>query len=231
MGQDNDTLDISGINPYWQDDGRVVRWDTFCKMPQDRVGSNAMQVVRSFIDSEDESRRDRAPNSAQQVLVVNKDTVNQCGEHRAYRVQPASGGLHLTDVGDPPVDFARFFDGEPLDREDIVPWLNLGMHHVPHTGDLPGTVFTTAGAGAQFVPSNYFDLDQSRRIYNAVRMNYSNGTATEVETFGQKDQSCDVDFTPVERDLWGYRGDVVVRKFPYDPDGRYYQKVTKGIQV
>lgn len=218
-----------------------------------------MQVVRSFIDSEDESRFNWAPNSAQQVLVVNKDVRNRWGEHRAYRVQPTSGGLHLTvqnssnlgaaarwaeydiqitrrhdwepraahpynsqDVGDPPVDFARFFDGEPLDQEDLVLWLNLGMHHVPHTGDLPNTVFTTARAGVQFVPSNYFELDQSRRTVNAVRINYSNGTATGVETFGQRDQSCAVDFTPVERDLWGYRGDVVVRKFPYDPDGPYY---------
>lgn len=29
MGLDNDTLDVWGIDPLWQDDGRVTRWDTF----------------------------------------------------------------------------------------------------------------------------------------------------------------------------------------------------------
>ncbi|ETS83998.1 hypothetical protein PFICI_05874 [Pestalotiopsis fici W106-1] len=221
---------------------------------------NTMQVVREFIDTEDQGRFNWAPNVAQQVLVVNKDEKNQWGELRGYHVLPMSGAMHLTvqnssnlaeagrwaefdvqvtrqhdwepraahpynsqDVNDPPINFARFFDGESLDQEDIVLWLNLGMHHVPHTGDLPNTVFTTAHAGVQFMPSNYFDIDQSRRTVNAVRVNYENGTATDVETFGQKDQSCSVDFTPVEYDLWGYKGDVVVRKFPYDPNNPYYE--------
>lgn len=34
---------------------------------------------------------------------------------------------------DPPVDFAKFFDGESLNQTDLVVWFNLGMHHVPHT--------------------------------------------------------------------------------------------------
>lgn len=38
------------------------------------------------------------------------------------------------DVKDPPIDFAKFFDGENLRKEDVVMWVNLGMHHVPHTG-------------------------------------------------------------------------------------------------
>ena len=37
----------------------------------------------------------------------------------------------------PLVDFGAFFDGENLVQEDLVLWYNLGMHHVPHTGDLP----------------------------------------------------------------------------------------------
>ncbi|KAH8653519.1 copper amine oxidase [Xylariales sp. PMI_506] len=127
------------------------------------------------------------------------------------------------DVNDPPINFAEFFDGESLEQEDLVLWLNVGMHHVPHTGDLPNTVFTTAHAGIQFMPSNYFSIDQSRKTVNAVRINYSNGTATEVDTFGQQDESCDLDFTPVEYDLWDYKGDVVVRKFPYDPNDPYYE--------
>ncbi|CAJ2507483.1 Uu.00g086690.m01.CDS01 [Anthostomella pinea] len=221
---------------------------------------NTMQLERSFVASEDESRFNWAPNIAEQVLVVNKDETNKWGEYRAYRVLPMSGAMHLTvknssnlvnaahwaeydiqvtrqhdhepraahsynsqDVHDPPINFDTFFDGESLNQEDLVMWLNLGMHHVPHTGDLPNTVFTTAHAGVQFMPSNYFDIDQSRRTVNAVRINYADGAATAVDTFGQKDATCAVDFTPVEYDLWGYKGDVVVRKFPYDPNNPYYE--------
>jgi primary-amine oxidase len=32
-----------------------------------------------------------------------------------------------------------------------------------------------------------------------------------------------VEYTPVEEDLWDYKGDVVVRKFPYSPNDPYYE--------
>ena len=35
MGLDNDTIDIWGVDPYWQEDGRVIRWDTFWNIPED----------------------------------------------------------------------------------------------------------------------------------------------------------------------------------------------------
>jgi primary-amine oxidase len=221
---------------------------------------NTMQLERSFITTEDESRFNWAPNSAQQVIVVNKDEPNQWGEYRGYRVLPINGGLHLTvenssnlvnaahwaeydiqvtkqhdyepraahayntqDLYNPPIDFAEFFNGESLEQEDLVMWLNLGMHHVPHTGDLPNTVFTTAHAGVQFMPSNYFDTDQSRQTVNMVRISYGNGTAAEVQTFGQRADAGELNFTPIENDLWEYKGDVVVRKFPYDPNDPFYE--------
>ncbi|OIW28159.1 membrane copper amine oxidase [Coniochaeta ligniaria NRRL 30616] len=128
------------------------------------------------------------------------------------------------DVKDPPIDFAKFFDGEDLRSEDLVMWVNLGMHHVPHTGDLPNTVFTTAHSGIQFMPSNYFSMDQSRQTVNMVRIDYDNGTTTLVDTFGQKnDEACALDFEPAEPDLYSYTGDVVIRKFPYDPNNPYFE--------
>ncbi|KAK4186305.1 putative copper amine oxidase [Podospora australis] len=134
------------------------------------------------------------------------------------------------DVHDPPIDFAKFFDGENLRKEDLVLWLNLGMHHIPHTGDLPNTVMTTAHSGIQFMPSNYFDGDLSRRTVNQVRINYENGTATEIETFGQfkaaEDGSCGtckLDYTPADRKHGDYHGDIVVRKFPFDPNNPYFE--------
>lgn len=80
----------------------------------------------------------------------------------------------------------------------------------------------------QFMPSNYFSIDQSRSTVNMVKIQYD-GTVTKVDTFGQKQTSagtCAVDFTAQEADLWGYTGDVVVRKFPYDPNDPYYETDT-----
>ncbi|KAF7520045.1 hypothetical protein G7054_g12903 [Neopestalotiopsis clavispora] len=232
---------------------RVYPWS-------DGKARNTMQVQKTFVEDESASRFNWAPNSAQQVLVVNQDQPNQWGEYRGYRVAPMSGGLHLTvenssnlvnaahwaeydiqvtrqhdyeprsahpyasqDLYNPPIDFSEFFNGESLNQEDLVMWLNLGMHHVPNTGDLPNSIFTVAHAGAIFSPSNYFNTDQSRQTVNQVRINYADGAAAEVQTFGQKDDSFELDFTPVENDLWQYKGDVVVRKFPFDPNNPYFE--------
>lgn len=76
------------------------------------------------------------------------------------------------------------------------------------------------------MPSNYFTIDQSRNSVNMVKIQYNgNGTVTDVDTFGQKQTSgtCEIDYTAQEADLWGYTGDVVVRKFPYDPNDPYYE--------
>ncbi|GAB1317381.1 Amine oxidase [Madurella fahalii] len=135
----------------------------------------------------------------------------------------ASHPLNSQDVHDPPVDFDAFFDAESLRNEDLVVWLNLGMHHVPHTGDLPNTVMTTARAGVVFTPSNYFDgRDESRRTVNQVRVGYGGGGGpAEVTRFGQFNDGngtmCTLAFEPVAEDLEGYTGDVIAREVPYDP--------------
>lgn len=96
---------------------------------------------------------------------------------------------------------------------------------VPHTGDLPNTVFTTAHSGFQLMPSNYFEMDQSRRTVNMVRIEYEEGVTSSVETFGslQASDTCEISYTPTEVNLWDYKGDVVVRKFPYSPNDPYYE--------
>uniref|UniRef100_A0A8H7NNM6 Amine oxidase n=1 Tax=Bionectria ochroleuca TaxID=29856 RepID=A0A8H7NNM6_BIOOC len=127
------------------------------------------------------------------------------------------------DTKDPPVDFDKFFDGENLNQTDLVVWLNLGMHHVPHTGDLPTTVFTTAHSGVQFMPSNYFEVSPNVETVNMVRINYSDGKTTDVVTFGSFDDTCELSYEPTFPDFWEYKGDVVVRKFPYNPNDPYYE--------
>lgn len=32
--------------------------------------------------------------------------------------------------GDPMVDFHKFFDGDNITQEDLVAWVNVGMHHL-----------------------------------------------------------------------------------------------------
>ncbi|KAI8241344.1 hypothetical protein K4K57_000053 [Colletotrichum sp. SAR 10_99] len=127
------------------------------------------------------------------------------------------------DVENPPVNFNDFFDGESLNQTDLVLWLNLGMHHVPHTGDLPTTVFTTAHSGIQFMPANYFEVGPNVETVNMVRINYHDGNTTDVLTFGAETDACGLDYEPTQVDLWEYKGDVVVRKFPYLPDDPYYE--------
>lgn len=126
------------------------------------------------------------------------------------------------DIYDPMINFNDFFDGESLQQEDLVVWLNLGMHHLPHTGDLPNTVFTTAHSSMQFMPLNYYDQDISHETRSMVRIKYDNGTAN-VKTFGQNQEVCSVDASTTASSLYDYKGDVVIRKFPYDPVDWYYE--------
>jgi primary-amine oxidase len=90
------------------------------------------------------------------------------------------------DPSDPLVDFNKFFDGESLDQEDLVVWFNLGMHHVPHTGDLPNTVFTTAQAGIAISPHNYLLGDPSRQTSHSVYIDTSGEEAKENMYGGQQ---------------------------------------------
>lgn len=127
------------------------------------------------------------------------------------------------DVADPMVNFDTFFDGENIEQEDIVVWFNLGMHHLPHTGDLPNTVFTTAHSSVQFMPLNYYESDISRETRQMVRANYHDGKTGVIKTFGAEEQTCAVQVGGVVEALEGYIGDVVVRKWPYDPNDPYFE--------
>ncbi|KAJ5139695.1 membrane copper amine oxidase, partial [Penicillium atrosanguineum] len=164
------------------------------------------------------------------LTVENSTNLRNAGQWAGYDVQvtqhhdtePRSAHpKNNQDVEDPPINFNEFFDGEDLTQQDLVVWLNLGMHHVPHTGDLPNTVFTTAHSGVQFMPLNFLLGDPSRETVNMVRIEYDDGNVSAVHTFGQHDETCELDFTPTEFSLWDYIGDVVVRKFPYDPNNPY----------
>ncbi|KAL1876689.1 hypothetical protein Plec18167_005097 [Paecilomyces lecythidis] len=127
------------------------------------------------------------------------------------------------DPAYPVIDFNKFFNGESLEQEDIVIHFNLGMHHVPDTSDLPNTVFTTAQSALTLLPQNYMLNDPSVQSANQVRIMYKNGTVQEVERYGVKQPTCQVDLATTSTNLSAYVGDVVVRKFPYEPLDWYYE--------
>ncbi|KAF2726734.1 membrane copper amine oxidase [Polyplosphaeria fusca] len=140
---------------------------------------------------------------------------------RQHDTEPRSSHTYNTqDTANPPIDFNAFFNGESLVQEDLVAWINLGMHHVPHTGDLPNTIFTTAHSGVSFMPLNYLAGDPSRQSVNQVRINYPFHKVKQVETFGQSNMTCSpaVDVGAVNAGLWNYGADFVVRKYPFDPN-------------
>lgn len=133
--------------------------------PWSKTPRKTMKLVRSELESEDESKLNWDGSSM--YLVYNKDEKNKYGEDRAYRIMPGRGsGIHLVfnessnlgptmnsathhlyvtkhhdseysvahasnayDPYDPVVDFGKYFDGENLEQEDLVLWVNLGMHH------------------------------------------------------------------------------------------------------
>jgi hypothetical protein len=63
------------------------------------------------------------------------------------------------------------------------------MHHVPHTGDLPNTVFTTAQSSVFISPHNYLLSDPSRSTSQQVQINFD-GDNVAVSTFGSTLPSC-----------------------------------------
>lgn len=65
------------------------------------------------------------------------------------------------------------------------------------------------------MPLNYYHEDISRETVNMVRINYNDGNVSKVKMFGQDQAVCAVDLAKTDPDLYSYKGDVVIRKFPY----------------
>lgn len=102
----------------------------------------------------------------------------------------------------PPVDFSKMTTpAESIEQEDLVVYLNLGMHHVPRAEDTPNTLFTDSRSSFFIAPFNYFDDEPSRDIRNAVLLVQNANTGKyEVQESGSgdEDKTCTprADFTP-----------------------------------
>ena len=68
--------------------------------------------------------------------------------------------------------------------QDLVAWVTIGVHHIPHTEDLPIT--PTVGAHRSFflLPYNYFDEDPSMGSKNAIRFDRDNEGKVKIYRYG-----------------------------------------------
>ncbi|ORY00355.1 copper amine oxidase [Clohesyomyces aquaticus] len=99
----------------------------------------------------------------------------------------------------PQQDFARFFDGESVENEDLVLWFNLGMHHFTRSEDVPVTLYTEAYSSIVFSPQNFFDRAQDGDLLNRRWMEVDTEGVLEYETYGVPLLTCGLMFEePVE---------------------------------
>ncbi|KAF5989464.1 peroxisomal amine oxidase [Fusarium bulbicola] len=127
----------------------------------------------------------------------------------------AAGAYNSLTPEDPQVDFDKYFNGESLNQEDIVVWFNLGMHHMPHTGDLPNTVFSTAHSSMLIEPMKYLLGDPSQASSQQVLIKTTDGKP-EITRYGAKEATCPVDMAQLNPDLSSYSNSVSVLKYPLD---------------
>ncbi|ESO94443.1 hypothetical protein LOTGIDRAFT_118238 [Lottia gigantea] len=90
---------------------------------------------------------------ARYQLAVTKYKKDEFGSSSPYK---------MFDARSPIVDFKTYIDDdENIVDEDLVLWLTMGVHHIPHTEDLPITPTPGAHLSFALLPYNYFDIDPS----------------------------------------------------------------------
>ncbi|TEB24011.1 copper amine oxidase [Coprinellus micaceus] len=138
--------------------------------------------------------------------------------HHLYVTKAKDTEKHLShsannmDSAYPIVDFSKFFDGENIEQEDIVLWFNLGMHHLPHTGDLPITLMSTAQSSVVFSPHNYLLSDPSRQTRQQIEIDLT-GEKVTADHNGKKRGVCTASIV-VDGDYSDYEGGSTESKMP-----------------
>ncbi|KAI0008106.1 amine oxidase catalytic domain-containing protein [Xylariaceae sp. FL0662B] len=93
----------------------------------------------------------------------------------------------------PQQDFAKFFDDESVENEDLVVWFNLGMHHFTRSEDVPVTLYSEAVSSIMFAPQNFFDSAQDGDLRNRRWIvPAADNVTVEYETFGIDLPQCKV---------------------------------------
>ncbi|KAJ4002737.1 hypothetical protein NW766_012667 [Fusarium irregulare] len=165
------------------------------------------------------------PASGVAYLTVQDSNITQnAGHHTTHHLYVtrqkdnetyAAGAYNSLTPEDPQVDFNKYFNSESLVQEDVVVWFNLGMHHMPHTGDLPNTVFSTAHSSMLIEPLNYLLGDPSQASSQQVLIKTTDGKP-EITTYGAKNTTCPIDLAQLNPDLSNYSNSISVLKYPYD---------------
>jgi primary-amine oxidase len=118
----------------------------------------------------------------------------------------SSHALNAHDIYDPTVQFDKFFDSENLVGEDVVAWINLGLHHLPNTQDVPVTIFNTAQSSFILTPYNYFDNAQVSDVKQQMFYEYED---SEWEFYGSDYQTCQVEIDALSYENFNYDGVAV----------------------
>ncbi|KAK7496907.1 hypothetical protein BaRGS_00011887 [Batillaria attramentaria] len=87
--------------------------------------------------------------------------------------QVSSSPYAMFDSFQPVTNFTKYFaDDESIRDQDLVFWITLGTHHIPHTEDLPVT--PTPGGHLNFflLPYNYFPECPSVSSRDNIRVDY-----------------------------------------------------------
>ena len=79
------------------------------------------------------------------------------------------------EAAEPYVNLLDYVDGESIAQEDLVAWVNTGLHHIPHSEDSPTVQTPGAYVSVLFRPFNYFDEDPSMDLLNGVYISPSTG--------------------------------------------------------
>ncbi|KAJ9649717.1 hypothetical protein H2201_001862 [Coniosporium apollinis] len=95
----------------------------------------------------------------------------------------------------PQQDFAKFFDGESIEQEDLVLFFNLGMHHFTRAEDVPVTLYTEAYSSIVFAPQNFFDRAQDGDLLNRRWVVPTAEDTLEFEIYGVELPSCPIEIS------------------------------------
>jgi primary-amine oxidase len=111
---------------------------------------------------------------------------------RQHDTEPSSSSTQQQNLPmAPPVEFWKFFDGESLVQEDLVMWINLGMHHYTRSEDIPNTIMTEAHSSVMFAPQNWGDTELAVDLTNAIIYHANeNGSVVVPNDNGVRPPSC-----------------------------------------
>ncbi|KAK7496909.1 hypothetical protein BaRGS_00011889 [Batillaria attramentaria] len=85
----------------------------------------------------------------------------------------SSSPYAMFDSLDPVVNFTSFFsDDQNVVDKDLVYWIALGTHHIPHTEDLPNTPTVDGHLAFFLLPYNYFPECPSVSSRDNIRVDY-----------------------------------------------------------